>query len=154
MKGDSRFDSRTAAAFRDDGKFPTDQVKSFAHTNQTESMPSVLDIRNETDSVVRDLEVNFVGTSNNLDVDIFRVTMFGDVVQCFLDDSKRQSATSADRLLRTPEQLHCAGIRYCSPNSRHRPLTATTKPSNSSCDEWSWCDRLPTTRPRSLSLPP
>jgi len=51
-------------------------------------MPSVLDIRIETDTVVRDFEVNFVGTSNNLDVGIFRVTMFGDVVQRFLDDSK------------------------------------------------------------------
>jgi hypothetical protein len=96
MKRDGRSDSRTAAAFKDDGKFPTEQVKSFAHANQTESMPSVLDIRSETDSVVRDLEVNFVGTSNNL-VGIFRATMFGDVVQCFLDDSKRQSATSSDQ---------------------------------------------------------
>jgi hypothetical protein len=97
MKRDGRSDSRTAAAFKDDGKFPTEQVKSFAHANQTESMPSVLDIRSETDSVVRDLEVNFVKTSNNLDVGIFRATMFGDVVQCFLDDSKRQSATSSDQ---------------------------------------------------------
>ena len=89
MKRDSRFDPRTPAAFRDDGKFPTNQVKSFPHTNQSESMPFFLGTRSEADSVVRDLQVNFVGTSNNLDVDIFGVTMFGDVVQCFLDDSKK-----------------------------------------------------------------
>jgi hypothetical protein len=80
MKKDGRFDSRTAVAFRDDGKFPAEQIKSLAHANQTESMPSVFYIRSETDSVVRNLEVKFVGTSNKLDVDIFCVTMFGDVV--------------------------------------------------------------------------
>ena len=89
MKRDSRFDSRTAASFRDNFKIPTDQVKSFAHANQSESMPIARGSRGEADSVVRDLEMNFVGSSDDIDFNIFGVTMLGDVMQCFLHDSKQ-----------------------------------------------------------------
>jgi len=89
MKRDSRFDSCTAASFRDNGKIPPDEMESFAHTNQSESMFFALGSRSEANSVVRDLEINFVAISDDIDDNVFSVAMFGDVMQCFLQDSKQ-----------------------------------------------------------------
>jgi len=45
--------------------------------------------RREADSVVRNLEMNFVASSDDIDFNVFGVTMFGDVMQCLLQDSKQ-----------------------------------------------------------------
>jgi len=71
MKRDSRFDSCTAASFRDNGKIPPDEMESFAHTNQSESMFFALGSRSEANSVVRDLEMNFVAISDDIDDNVF-----------------------------------------------------------------------------------
>jgi hypothetical protein len=52
-------------------------------------MPFVVGIRSEADSVVRDRQMKFVGSSNDIDFDVFGVGMIGDVMQRFLYDSKQ-----------------------------------------------------------------
>jgi hypothetical protein len=88
MRRNSRFNSRTEARFRNDCKFSPDEAESFAHTDQAEPWPYALPIRSETNSVVRNLEMNFAQRLNKFDLHLGGVTVFGNISQRFLNNSK------------------------------------------------------------------
>lgn len=86
---DCRFDARATAEFGVDREFPTDQMKSFAHADQSESGSSRGGVWSEADSVIGDTEMNGFRSCMHLYIDPCGSTMFRDVVQRLLHDPKQ-----------------------------------------------------------------
>ena len=86
---DCSFNTRARAGFGVDDEFSTDQVKSFTHTNQSESRSWHGDVWREADSVIGDAEMKEFRSSMHLYIDLGGSAMFRDVAQRLLHNTKQ-----------------------------------------------------------------